>query len=72
VAQLRPRALGSLSDSQSYGGGIPTRLHTGFATNPTVEFMLKYGHVTFITFIKCDEFTSGAVGNRAGRVDGFI
>jgi hypothetical protein len=34
VAQLYPRALGSLSvasyDSQGYGGGILSRLHTGY------------------------------------------
>jgi hypothetical protein len=37
VAQLYPRALGSLSvasyDSQGYGGGIVTRLHTGLIVN---------------------------------------
>jgi hypothetical protein len=36
VAQLYPRALGSLSvasyDSQGYGGGILSRLHTGVRT----------------------------------------
>jgi hypothetical protein len=35
VAQLYPQALGSLFvasyDSQGYGGGIQTRLHTGFS-----------------------------------------
>jgi hypothetical protein len=34
VAQIYPQALGSLSvasyDSQGYGGGILTRLHTGY------------------------------------------
>jgi hypothetical protein len=37
VAQLYPRALGSLFvasyDSQSYGGGIQTRLHTGLTVD---------------------------------------
>jgi hypothetical protein len=40
VAQLYPRVLGSLFgtsyDSQGYGGGILTRLHTDFPTVPRV------------------------------------
>jgi hypothetical protein len=42
VAQLYPRALGSLFvasyDSQGYGGGILTRLHTG---TPDLEYKHK-------------------------------
>jgi hypothetical protein len=30
VVQLYPQALGYLYDSRGYGGGIRTRLHTGF------------------------------------------
>jgi hypothetical protein len=45
VAQLYPRVLGSLSvasyDSQGYGGGILTRLHTG------VETTLPFFTVTY-------------------------
>jgi hypothetical protein len=40
VAQIYPRALGSLSvasyDLQDYGGGILSRLHTGSHLSPTL------------------------------------
>jgi hypothetical protein len=43
MAQLYPRALGSLFvasyDSQGYGGGILTRLHTGLKVK--VKVMLR-------------------------------
>jgi hypothetical protein len=45
VAQLYPRALGSLFvafyDSQGCRGGIPTRLHTGFNSNVEVEITIR-------------------------------
>jgi hypothetical protein len=41
VAQIYPRALGSLSvacyDSQGYGGGILSHLHTGYAYGNLVK-----------------------------------
>jgi hypothetical protein len=44
VAQLYHQALGSLFvasyDSQGYGGGIQTRLHTGYQTTPESQFPL--------------------------------
>jgi hypothetical protein len=46
VAQIYPRALGSLSvtsyDSQGYGGGILTRLHTGLAVYFLLHNIYKF------------------------------
>jgi hypothetical protein len=48
VAQLYPRALGSLFvasyDSQGYGGGILTRLHTGHKLLVKINFSLEVIH----------------------------
>jgi hypothetical protein len=45
VAQLYPQTLGSLFvasyGSQGYGGGIRTRLHTGFKGRVRVRFTLR-------------------------------
>jgi hypothetical protein len=49
VAQIYPRALGSLSvassDSQGYGGGILSRLHMGNKKKKLV-LLLKFNTVT--------------------------
>jgi hypothetical protein len=46
VAQLYPRALGSLFitsyDSQGYGGGILIRLHTGREYAGLASFLVMY------------------------------
>jgi hypothetical protein len=57
VAQLYPQALGSLFvasyDSQSYGGGIQTRLHAGYSGegNVSVSELLYDWRLTANQFI---------------------